>query len=65
MINCPIYCYSSMRELRIVIRIDEKKNIIGSIVDPKGLGIPKGIDRSFFLIGIYNYLINKELGKLR
>ncbi len=53
-----------MRELKIVVRIDEKKNIIGTFIDSNSFGMPKGIDKTLFLMGVYHHLFNRESANL-
>ncbi len=44
-----------MREVKLVIRIDEKNNRIGVIEETINLHV--GIDKELFLYGVYNYLL--------
>jgi len=53
-----------MREIKLLIRIDEKTNKI-AVVEEQALGIPPGIDRQIYLQGIYQYLLNRINAKIK
>ena len=48
-----------MREIKIIVRIDEKKGKI-NVLEETILGIPPGIDRELYLHAIYSYLFSKS-----
>jgi len=47
-----------MREIKLLIRIDEKTNKI-AVVEEQALGIPPGIDKELYMYGIFQYLLNR------
>lgn len=48
-----------MREIKIIVKVDEKKGKI-HILEETALGIPPGIDRELYLHAIYSYLFLKS-----
>ena len=52
-----------MKEVTIVIRIDEVGNIVGSLKKLKGF--QPGISKTFELAGIYGYLFFNETQKIQ
>ena len=53
-----------MREIKLLIRIDEKTNRI-AVVEEQALGIPEGIDKELYMYGIYQYLLNRMSQKIK
>ena len=51
-----------MREIKIIVRIDEKNGRIKAL-EETALGIPSGIDRELYLHAIYSYLYSKSCKK--
>ena len=52
-----------MREVKLIIRIDEKTNRIGVVEETTNL--PIGIDKKLILFGIYNYLLLRQSKKFK
>ena len=51
-----------MREIKIIVRINEKNGKI-QVLEETALGFPPGIDRELYLHAIYSYLLNKSSKK--
>lgn len=54
-----------IREIKLGISVDNEKNVIGVVDNLRGLGLVEGVERTIFLMGIYNYLLNREMRKFR
>lgn len=52
-----------MREVKLIIRIDEKTNKIGVVQET--INLPIGIDKELMLLGIYKYLILRQSKKFK
>jgi hypothetical protein len=52
-----------IKEIKIIIRVDEDKNIIGIAEDFSKLDI-KGINKTLFVLGVYGHLYSHQLQKL-
>lgn len=50
-----------MKEIRLLIRIDEKTDKIAVVEEV--IGIPPGISKQLFLQGVYNYLLFRNSKK--
>lgn len=53
-----------MREIRILIKINEKTNKI-CVVEEEILGISPGIDKELYLQGVYNHLLQNKSRSLK
>jgi len=54
-----------IRKIQLGISIDNEKNVIGVIDNLSELGLVEGVDRTLFLMGVYNYLLNRESSKFQ
>jgi len=52
-----------MKEIELMIRVDEKNNKIGVI--EKTNNFPVGIDKELILWGVYNYLLLRHGNKFK